>query len=472
MAVLSSDLIRQGASGASTGYTIDQSIRFNKDDSPRMTQTFGTPSDANKWTLSVWSKLGRTGNGMRFLEAGGSAGSEDFIGFAGSAGYEKLYFWKRTSSSYNYNLTSTQMFRDYSAWYHFVYVFDSSNTISTERMKAYVNGQRITDFSTETYPSSGLASRINTAVEHRIGNPVYSSSNHADGYIAEMHFLDGYAYGPEYFGEFEENGIWIPKEYTGSYGNNGFKIDGRDSSDLGDDESGNGNDFTTSGLASNDQKTDTPTNNMITFNPLNNQRSGGSPSNGNLDYVGPGTRTIISLTANIPSTGKWVVAYKVAQVSTGSGWQIGIAAANQSDFGDAVGSNEDLKLIRMQTTSSDLYIYDAVNSTGIDPSLPASTDDEFWVAVDMDSGNVYLGIYDASATSMKWVANDTGLDGNPATGDNPTVTFNTTQMPRDNVVFAVGSKQTSQHIYLQRSTDVSGTTPTGYTYFENVKDLL
>ena len=73
---------------------------------------------------------------------------------------------------------------------------------------------------------------------------------------------------------------------------------------------------------------------------------------------------------------------------------------------------------------------------------------------------------------MKCVANDTGLDGNPATGANPTVTFNTTQMPRDNVVFAVGNKQTSQDIYLQRSSDVSGTTPTGYTYFENVKDLL
>ena len=126
----------------------------------------------------------------------------------------------------------------------------------------------------------------------------------------------------------------------------------------------------------------------------------------------------------------------------------------------------------MQTTSSDLSCFDAVNSTGIDPSLPVTTSDEFWVAVDMDSGKVFLGIYDASDTSMKFVANDAGLDGNPSTGDNPTVTFTTTQMPRDDVVFAVGSKQTSQYIYLQRSTDVSGTTPTGFTYFENVKDLI
>ena len=211
---------------------------------------------------------------------------------------------------------------------------------------------------------------------------------------------------------------------------------------------------------------------MITFNSTNNQRGGGTVYDGALKYVGPGTRTLISLTANIPSTGKWAIAFKVAQVSTNAGWQIGITLANQADFGDATGSNEDLELVRMSTSSSDLDIGDYVNSTSIDPSQPITTSDEFWVAVDMDSGNVYLGIYDASSTSMKWIANDSGTDGNPATGANPTVTYNTTQMPRDNVVFAVGSKQTSQDIYLQRSSDVSGTPPTGYTYFENVKDLL
>ena len=89
----------------------------------------------------------------------------------------------------------------------------------------------------------------------------------------------------------------------------------------------------------------------------------------------------------------------------------------------------------------------------------------------MATGKVFLGIYDESATAMKFVAADTGLDGNPATGDNPTTTISA-MAGSDEFVFAVGSKQTSQHIYLQRSTDVSGTTPTGYTYFENVKDLI
>ena len=55
------------------------------------------------------------------------------------------------------------------------------------------------------------------------------------------------ALAPTDFGEFDDDsGIWIPKAYTGSYGTNGFYLDFADASDLGDDESGNGNDFTES----------------------------------------------------------------------------------------------------------------------------------------------------------------------------------------------------------------------------------
>tara|TARA_B100000886_G_scaffold317456_1_gene256745 strand:+ start:6948 stop:8363 length:1416 start_codon:yes stop_codon:yes gene_type:complete len=461
---------------AESRYAIDQSIRFNDNDSAYMHRTPSSAGNRRTFTYSFWFKLGDMATTQRmFLSVRNSDTTRDNLIFnQGSSGDYRIYLDARVSGSAHTVLEPTRALRDPSAFYHFVLTVDTTNAISSERVKMYLNGIRETTFTNETYPSLNQEFRINNTDKHSIGRFEFSSpSGYFDGYMAEIHLLDGYAYDPSYFGETTSEGIWIPKEYTGSYGTNGFKIDGRDASDLGDDESGNGNDFTANGMETNDQKADTPTNNQITFNPLNNQRSGGSPSNGNLDYVGPGSRrTIISLTANIPSTGKWAIAYKVAQVSTSSGWQIGISTANDSDFGDAVSSNEDLDLVRMQTTSSDLKINDAVNGSTIDPSLPVTTSDEFWVAVDMDSGKVFLGIYDASDTSMKFVANDAGLDGNPATGDNPTVTFDELQMPRDNVVFSVGSKQTSQYIYLQRSTDVSGTTPTGYTYFENVKDLF
>jgi len=376
-----------GAAGSGdVSYSINQSIRFNKNDSPRMTQTFDTPSDANKWTLSVWSKLGRTGNGMRFLEAGGSAGSEDFIGFAGSSGYEKLYFWKRTSSSYNYNLTSTQLFRDPSAWYHFVYVFDSSNTLTTERMKAYVNGQKITDFSTETYPSSGLASRINTAVEHRIGNPVYSSSNHADGYIAEMHFLDGYAYGPEFFGEFKEDtDIWTPIRYTGSYGTNGFYLKGQNESALGDDSSGNNNDFTTSGLASHDQVSDSPTNNFNVMNPLANYYAGHTYKNGNLEVLTSTTTNqyTYSVSSIGMSSGKW---YAEAYIDESNAGQILIGISDREAQGGT-------HYLGSQSYEFSYYSYNGNKYEGGSASSYGNTfttDDIIGIALDLDNSKLYF----------------------------------------------------------------------------------
>ena len=252
---------------ASTGHTISQSIRFNDDDSPYMSRTFGTATNAKKWTLSAWVKVhgitdGATG-GVRLFDVGGVAGSEDLISIAsGYAGYSNIYFWSRTSSSYNWRLQTTAEYRDPSAWMHLTFVFDSDNTISTDRMKMYTNGIRVTDFQQESYPSSGAASRINTAVEHRIGNTVYSSSNYSNGYAAEIVFIDGQALTCDSFGEFNSSGIWIPKDISDlTFGNNGYHIDGRDASDLGDDESGNGNDFATSGLAAHDQDLDSPTNN-------------------------------------------------------------------------------------------------------------------------------------------------------------------------------------------------------------------
>ena len=72
---------------------------------------------------------------------------------------------------------------------------------------------------------------------------------------------------PTDFGEFDEDsGIWKPKAYAGSYGTNGFYLDFSDSANLGDDASGNSNDFTETNITAADQATDTPTNNFATFN--------------------------------------------------------------------------------------------------------------------------------------------------------------------------------------------------------------
>ena len=44
---------------------------------------------------------------------------------------------------------------------------------------------------------------------------------------------------PTSFARYNEDGVWVPRTYTGTYGNNGFHLDFADSSDLGNDVSGN-----------------------------------------------------------------------------------------------------------------------------------------------------------------------------------------------------------------------------------------
>ena len=266
-------LIIPSNSQSATGYTIDQSIRFNDDDSPYIYKAFSGAGSKQTASISFWMKIGNITSARRGL-----------FTFIQDVPLE-LYSGNnlRVFAFGAERLVTNRLFRDPSAWYHIVLVFDSTNAVSSERIRLYVNGERETSFSAESYPSQSANGNFWGSNLAQIGR-TYGSSYYFDGYLAEIHYLDGLAYDPSFFGEFNDSGIWIPKEYTGSYGTNGFKIDGRDSSDLGDDESGNGNDFTTSGLAAHDQVLDSPTNNFCVLSPLATLM-GGTLSNGNLKIV-------------------------------------------------------------------------------------------------------------------------------------------------------------------------------------------
>ena len=297
-----------GASGAqSTGYEIEQSIRFNDGDSAYMHRTPSGAGNRRTFTYSLWFKLGDMATSQRMLlSVRNSDTTRDNIIFnQGSSGDFRIYFDARVSGSAHTQLEPARAFRDPAAWYHLIVAVDTTSETEANRVKFYINGIQETNFSTTNYPGLNQQFQVNNTDKHSIGRFEYSSvSGYWDGYLAEIHLIDGYAYGPEYFGEFNSSNIWIPKEYTESYGTNGFKIDGRDSSDLGDDESGNGNDFTTSGLAAHDQVLDSPTNNFNTLNALYETHAM-TLSEGNLEGEGSNaTYRRINGTQSVTS-GKW-----------------------------------------------------------------------------------------------------------------------------------------------------------------------
>jgi hypothetical protein len=292
----------QWLANAGGGYTIDQSIRFNKADDATLTRTFGTATNRKIYTLSVWEKNGNSAGSLLEYNATpgvtwanitfGQNGRVDFFDYSGGAARIDL----RTSAIY----------RDPSAWYHVVVAVDTTQATSTDRIKMYVNGVQITSFGTATYPSQNFDGFINSAVSHLIGDGV---NGPFDGYLAEYHFVDGQALAPTDFGEYNDAGVWIPIEASPTYGTNGFYITGETASDLGEDFSGNGNDFTSSGLATADQMLDTPTDNYSIFNPVASCNVSGQPltiSDGNLRTSAGGTLNSIEAITQIgPSSGKY-----------------------------------------------------------------------------------------------------------------------------------------------------------------------
>ena len=288
-----------GASGQG-GYTIERSLRFRgATNTPYMTRTFGSGGNRKTWTYSIWFKRGKLGSIQTFFTStlGGAGVPQAATTFNSNDTFNLSDY---TGSAYTFNLTTSQVFRDPSAWYHIVFLCDTTNATSSDRVRLYINGSRVTAFSTASYPSQNAdCAAWNNTYTHYIG---HNNVQQLDGYLTETNFIDGQALDPSYFGETDtDTGAWIAKQYTGSYGTTGYYLnfsDNTSTTTLGYDQSSNSNNWTLNNFSltagsTYDSMQDVPTltsasaGNYATLNPLN--LSGGTFTNGNLDWASPGT---------------------------------------------------------------------------------------------------------------------------------------------------------------------------------------
>ena len=285
-----------------TGYEVANSCRFNDDDSPYLHKNVGTPTNDKIFTVSCWLKICSIGDERYFV---GEDGGTDNYSTRFQAG-DGIYWQFDNSGANKMQLNTNQVFRDPSAWYHIVTAYDSTQSTASDRAKLYVNGTRVTSFSTETYPSQNEAPCINKSGNNfRVGS--HSGGSYFDGYIAEYVFIDGTQYAASDFGEFDEDSptIWKPKDVSGlTFGNNGFYLDFEDSSNLGNDKNG-GTDLTEVNLAATDQATDTPTNNFATWNSLENYYQSNTYSEGNCQVQTQSTSFTYNFATIGVSAGKW-----------------------------------------------------------------------------------------------------------------------------------------------------------------------
>ena len=370
--------------GSLGGYNIGRSLRFRSSASAYLNRTPASASNQQKFTMSFWTKRGTLGSTDVNLIAQGNSGNN----------YFSVYFTANNNLNIDYYpgsqtilLTTTQVFRDPSAWYHIVVSVDTTQATAANRVLLYVNGQSVTSFSTATYPAQNTNTYINSTYTMGIGYIPGYAAQYYDGYLAEVNFIDGQALTPSSFGAYDTNGVWQPKKYTGTYGTNGFYLpfsNTTSTTTLVQDSSGNGNNWTANNISltagtTYDSMIDSPTpyadggngrGNYCTLSPLDYATA--APTNGNLTL----TNGFARATMAIPSTGKW---YWENTIGSSSNNACGLSPASSS-VSDANGGSGFYAY----------YIGGTKYTAGASSSYGASytNGDVIGVAVDADAGTV------------------------------------------------------------------------------------
>ena len=222
---------------------INQSMIFDGSSSA----VVGTTATASTtYTFSMWIKRSGRLDAYEYFWSNGNRG----LAFNNTITTSEMYYWNGTK------YTFTRSFRDVGTWMHIVFQ-NNAGTVTV-----WVNNNQVYSGAT------GVALDTTTNATH-IGRYYVSGSgiHYFDGYMADYHFIDGLAKAPTDFAA-EYNGVWTPIAYSGTYPGSSVRLEFADASDLGNDTSGNNNDYLLGGITSDHKKIDSPTINMCAFNSL------------------------------------------------------------------------------------------------------------------------------------------------------------------------------------------------------------
>jgi hypothetical protein len=435
MGVFQNNLMGAAAAAASAGggdfYThqIANSCRFigsaNDDGTNFMYHTRGTPTNADKCTISAWVKRSKLGSKNLMFTGAGSGSAYSWYGF--NTANE---FWHLQSGDQP-RLESNAFFRDTSAWYHIVIANDSTQGTAANRNKVYINGVQYTDWGDyEDYSTQNSDIAVNTSgVKLFVGSGGASASNSFypfDGYIAEYVFIDGTQYAASDFGE-TKNGAWIPKDPSGlTFGSNGAYLKFESSGDLGNDSSGNNNDFTVTGVAAHDQMLDSPTfnsdsngGNFNTLNAVDLQTADTSLTEGNLTLTTTSSNRRSAFGTMGVSTGKWYFESRQINDTASNNYPLGIQRISEGlqwknwthYIGSAVATYDySYAMYNKGAGDTSEKVYNDVWTT-LTTSSAGVAGTIFQMAFDLDAGKIWFGINNTWTNS-----------GNPSTAANPVFT--------------------------------------------------
>ena len=385
--------------------TIANSVIYNRADTPKLSRTPSSDGNRRTFTISFWYKPTDSGT-RRFTFSADTDTSNYFIFEFDTSNRIDIQEYLGPTL----RLQTTRTFEDTSKFYHFMLAVDTTQSTSSDRLKLYVDGDQITSFGVETYPSLNLETKVNsTSYPMGVGSFTSSTSFCTGGYLAEYNFVDGTALTPSTFGVTDTStGRWIPKTLTGiTYGTNGFRLQFGSSSALGDDTSGNTNDFSVTNLVAGDQTTDSPTQNhaILSANPTSGTAT---LSEGNLKIAGTGSsvygvRRATFLINSNDSNGYYFEAKNVG--SSTDNINIGLISSQNALSASAYGGSNSYGIASRGSGGSNQYWRVLGGSTDVTTSVSHASNDVIGVAI--KQGKIWFAI------NNTWV-----LSGDPANGTN------------------------------------------------------
>jgi len=409
----------------STGYDIDNSLKFEPDNGEYLSRGASSSGTNRKtFTVSYWTKRTEmsapihtyTGSHpYQVVWLGGVNGEATRMGWWGTTPTDA--FWVDIGGGSGNGTTqfrsyTSSVFRDTSAWYHVVMACDTTQATAADRLKVWINGVEQTNWQQQQLPTQDFQCAVEAGIEMNWGG--YTNVQPMAGYLAECHYLDGVTATATDFGEYDsDSGIWKPKAYSGSYGTNGCYLDFSDSSSLGADSSGNGNNFTLANITSADQATDTPTNSFTTFNDKYHYQNTQVYAEAVVNNGGTTWETTraswwrTGYSNNGVSNGKWYAEFS-ANTTT---FMVGVGSIDRID--GAVDNGPNTHLGATNTGAIGFYLANGRlfenGSLTIGWGGTANANDIIGIALDMDNGKVYFAINNTWQNSANPAAGTGGI---------------------------------------------------------------
>ena len=246
-----------GASGNQGGGFSPIACRFDASDADEMARTIGAPTNVDKWTCSWWQE--RTTSSFYEVAFAGRQNGTSYDNIFHNASDNTLRLEAQDGSS-SYSVYTNGGYV-HGTWRNYVIQYDSTQGTAGNRVKFFINGsQSAVSTRYNGQPASGRNSILNTEnASFNIGHsPDYNGN--ANSKFSEFAFIDGTIVAASVFAE-DNGGTWSAKDFAENvtFGNNGFYLKFQNSAALGEDSSGNDNDFSLANIvAGNQVKDDVP----------------------------------------------------------------------------------------------------------------------------------------------------------------------------------------------------------------------